>query len=418
MYKFPNSQLSSSTPSSPNSSSYLYDYKFYTQDQNLNSYPQFHSHHQGVVPLQKSHSYPNYQSSPTPIPTQCCHNRYMAPIEDETNPMHYYYENRLPSYSKGYPCRKTQLIDPDFHYISNHSNVDFDQHYFSSQENSFSSPSVEDLDSYLSPVLSSSLSYRSMPNHERSLPKKRLNKIKSYIERSLDNEAFDGKDETLLRVLAEKYKNDFKKISKRMFRLHDKKFGPNFLRLKNKELTDDSINKRVRFTHHEDLMIAKYCDLYGHDWTQVASYFPNRTPIMLKNRYYHMKKKGIYERLVKEVQNLDNENLNSDKYAEDQNDDECPAAKKVSLSAMNFDLSDFSTEAQDSGNATPDSESQNYDDQEIYNQTLSNDQTSCEDQPLNFLEKGNMDLLLPLDDDEFAWMNFPETFVIPQDSSL
>jgi len=350
-----------------------------------------------VVPLQKSLSYPGVGSyqKPTLSPTHSYYNQYMASVDSERSQLPYY-PKRPPYYPYSY--RKTELMDPNFPYMSNPSNVDVDQYFASS----LSSPSRENTTSNLSDELMDMTSYTSptldsLQSHKLSgagRPPKRNSSAKSYHNRTLDNENFDEKDEKLLLELAPKYKNDWKKISKRMFRLHNKKFGLNFLRIKYKELADDNVKKRVRFTHKEDLMIAKYSSIYGHDWTKIAYYFSNRTPIMLKNRYYHMKKKNILDKLVKEVEDLEKENVNVDKLGEEQketlqvfsNNDEKLTSKKISLPISNFEMNEMPTDAQLCDTVTPGTESQDYDNQELYDQTQSYGQTSIEEQPVIYEE--------------------------------
>jgi len=101
----------------------------------------------------------------------------------------------------------------------------------------------------------------------------------------------DTYDEELLLSLASKYKHDWKKVSKKIFKLHKKKLGPNLLRIRYKELAPDLTQKRVRFTHCEDLLIVSLYSQFGYDWEKIASEFESRTSIMVKNRFYHIKKK-------------------------------------------------------------------------------------------------------------------------------
>jgi len=116
----------------------------------------------------------------------------------------------------------------------------------------------------------------------------------------------DTSDEDLLLSLASKYKHDWKKVSKKIFKLHKKKLGPNLLRIRYKELAPDLTQKRVRFTHKEDLMIVKYYSQFGYDWEKIAAQFESRTAIMVKNRFYHIKKKNILEKLLEEVEQPEN----------------------------------------------------------------------------------------------------------------
>jgi len=404
MLKYPNSQYYSqrtfpSTPPSTNSLIYLYDSNSYPQEAQMNAYSPLYFPKSGPVPLQKSLPYQsvgNYQKPPTLSPTHGYYNQYMAPLENERSPIAYY--AKRPSYYPAYSYRKTELMDPNFPYVSNTANLDVDQYFASS----LSSPSRENTTSNLSDELLDATSYTSPLDNSQihiklsngaGRPPKRNSSAKSYHNRTLDNEVFDEKDEKLLLELAPKYKNDWKKISKRMFRLHNKKFGLNFLRIKYKELADDNVKKRVRFTHKEDLMIAKYSSIYGHDWTKIAYYFSNRTPIMLKNRYYHMKKKNILDKLVKEVEELEKENVNVDKLGEEQketvqvfsNNEERLTSKKISLPVGSYEMSDMNTEIQLCDTVTPATESQDYD-QELFDQTQSYGQTSSDDQPMIFEE--------------------------------
>jgi hypothetical protein len=135
-------------------------------------------------------------------------------------------------------------------------------------------------------------------------PKKStLSQKKSY--KKAPQGKMDTSDEDLLLILASKYKHDWKKVSKKIFKLNKKKLGPNLLRIRYKELAPDLTQKRVRFTHTEDLDIVKYYSQYGYDWEKIASHFEARTAIMVKNRFYHIKKKNILEKLLEEVESTE-----------------------------------------------------------------------------------------------------------------
>jgi len=119
----------------------------------------------------------------------------------------------------------------------------------------------------------------------------------------------DVEDEQLLLTLASKYKHDWKKVSKKIFKLHRKKLGPNLLRIRYKELAPDLTQKRVRFTHAEDLRIIRHYSMYGYDWEKISTHFESRTAIMVKNRFYHIKKKNILEKLMDEVERTKEEEI-------------------------------------------------------------------------------------------------------------
>jgi len=114
-------------------------------------------------------------------------------------------------------------------------------------------------------------------------------------------EKWCGQDDAYLIKLADQYKNDWKKIAKRIVTTHKKKVTPNFLKNRYKEVAGDHIKKGVKFTHDEDLRIAKLFDEYGTSWTKIAEHFTDRTPVMIKNRYYsHIRRKGLLPTLITE----------------------------------------------------------------------------------------------------------------------
>jgi len=92
-----------------------------------------------------------------------------------------------------------------------------------------------------------------------------------------------------------------KKIARRIVTTHKKKVTPNFLKNRYKEVAGDHIKKGVKFTHEEDLKIAKLFDDYGTSWTKISEHFIDRTPVMIKNRYYsHIRRKGLLGTLINE----------------------------------------------------------------------------------------------------------------------
>jgi len=145
--------------------------------------------------------------------------------------------------------------------------------------------------------------------------KSNISQKKSY--KKAPQGKMDESDEELLLTFASKYKHDWKKVSKKIFKINKKKLGPNLLRIRYKELAPDLTQKRVRFTHKEDLMIVKYYSQYGYDWEKIAAQFESRTAIMVKNRFYHIKKKNILEKLLEEVDTLESSSISVDSLAEE-----------------------------------------------------------------------------------------------------
>mmetsp|Transcript_11369 Transcript_11369/g.9778 ORF Transcript_11369/g.9778 Transcript_11369/m.9778 type:complete len:145 (-) Transcript_11369:301-735(-) len=75
------------------------------------------------------------------------------------------------------------------------------------------------------------------------------------------------------------------------------------LKKRHSKLTNQAeVVKRRKYVHKEDLMLAKYFRMHEFDWKKVAEKFSNRTPIMLKNRYYlFIRKNDLLQKLLDEV---------------------------------------------------------------------------------------------------------------------
>jgi hypothetical protein len=122
----------------------------------------------------------------------------------------------------------------------------------------------------------------------------KVDKIGTFV----GNKGWCEEHEKLLRKLAVQYKFDWKKIAKKF---NNKKYTPHFLKMRYKGYDEGPVPKRVKFSHEEDVLIAKYFEEYGVDWEKMVSHFPNRTAIMLKNRFYsHIRKHNLLESLLEE----------------------------------------------------------------------------------------------------------------------
>lgn len=118
-------------------------------------------------------------------------------------------------------------------------------------------------------------------------------------EEELQAKGWTAQYDTQLLSLATQYRCDWKKISKKF---NNKKFTPHFLKIRYKVLIDAPVQRKIKFSHQEDLMLAKYFNIYGSDWNKIASFFKNRTGVMLKNRYYsHIRKRDLLSTLLKEL---------------------------------------------------------------------------------------------------------------------
>lgn len=133
----------------------------------------------------------------------------------------------------------------------------------------------------------------------------RNDSFSKYIDRP-DLKGWCEEDDKLLRKLAVQYKYDWKKVAKKFT---NKKYTPHFLKMRFKGNDEGPVPKRVKFTHEEDILIAKYFDEYGVDWDRMVAHFPNRTAMMLKNRYYSfIRKQNKYDILLQESKFLDGSN--------------------------------------------------------------------------------------------------------------
>lgn len=136
-----------------------------------------------------------------------------------------------------------------------------------------------------------------------------MEKVKPVAEERFWDEE---KEETLMKY-ASQYKCDWKKIAKKF---NNKKLTPHFLKNKYKEVSAGPSQRRIKFNHREDLMIAKYFEKYGSNWGQMAAHFNGRNGIMLKNRYYSfIRKRDLLEVLLQEVREVENDGCQVDNLA-------------------------------------------------------------------------------------------------------
>jgi len=111
-------------------------------------------------------------------------------------------------------------------------------------------------------------------------------------------------DDELLLDLGMRYKNDWKKISRRFFSLRQIRKAPSILKRRYKEIKTPTIGGRARFTHEDDLGIVKGIMSHGKNWIKISEDLKGFDPIMIKNRFYsHIKKKELMSKLESEIRN-------------------------------------------------------------------------------------------------------------------
>lgn len=92
-----------------------------------------------------------------------------------------------------------------------------------------------------------------------------------------------------IKFLALKYKRDWKKISKRIETQHHMVIDHFVLRQICKTL-ESGTQKRVKFSEEDDEALLRAVEAESMNWFNVATYFPDRTPLSLRNRYYVLTK--------------------------------------------------------------------------------------------------------------------------------
>jgi len=161
---------------------------------------------------------------------------------------------------------------------------------------------------------------------EEESKKQGILQYQSILNSKIWDEEMDG----LLLKLSAQYKCHWKRIAKKF---NHKKVTPSFIKMRYKELNFAApITRRIKFTHREDLMIAKYFDKFGSNWPQLAVFFPDRTAVMLKNRYYSfIRKKNMLDLLLCRVREIEADGPPDDlKTLESEKYNECLDLKKES----------------------------------------------------------------------------------------
>jgi len=105
--------------------------------------------------------------------------------------------------------------------------------------------------------------------------------------------------------LSHRFRQDWKKIAKKF---NVKHITPTVVRNKYREMMKNDIPLWQKFTHEEDVLIAKYYSIYGFDWKKIAQHLKSRTHIMVKNRFYsHIKKYNLLKSLIDESNRIKEE---------------------------------------------------------------------------------------------------------------
>ena len=120
----------------------------------------------------------------------------------------------------------------------------------------------------------------------------------------LNNSKWSAADDVQLLQLVKSLKKDWKKIRKK-YAKQGIKVTRQFLKTRTQELNDETILKRRKFSHEEDLLLVHLINEYGLNWHKISLSFKFRDHSMLKNRYYqHIRKKNLFDSLLNEAQEI------------------------------------------------------------------------------------------------------------------
>lgn len=100
---------------------------------------------------------------------------------------------------------------------------------------------------------------------------------------------FGEKQDRMLIDSVKLHGKNWKKIKKAM---NQAEYTPDVLKKRFDQLRSDEFKPGRKFSHQEDLLLAKCYNKYGTKWVEMVKYFEFRDASMLKNRFYsHVKSK-------------------------------------------------------------------------------------------------------------------------------
>jgi len=128
--------------------------------------------------------------------------------------------------------------------------------------------------------------------------------LKKKSDRAHKSSFWNSKQDRLLLKYAFEMNSNWKKISKQF---NHPNITTKFLKDRYKAIKDSFPSRKTRFSHKEDQIIVKYYKQYGTNWDSIAKHLPDRTPSMIKNRFYSsIKKKNLIETLFREINEEEN----------------------------------------------------------------------------------------------------------------
>ena len=135
----------------------------------------------------------------------------------------------------------------------------------------------------------------------------RFRKINPEIKKS----KWTNEEDQLLISLHENYGNNWSKISKILMNRGPKQIRDRFINNLDPKII------RGNFTITEDLKILEMKNNYGNKWSQISKHFENRSPDIIKSRYYSSVKNKV--ELLYFLKSLDNTKQNKTSIDMDRN---------------------------------------------------------------------------------------------------
>jgi len=131
-------------------------------------------------------------------------------------------------------------------------------------------------------------------SHEETPQNESTNEDSNYVcVHSRKAKTPDPQNYEFLLDYAVRYRNDWKKITKVVLEVKKIKSNPQILKRIYDKLKASQKQQRTKFTHEEDLEIIRLVQEVGLDWTKISYHLNNKTPIMIKNRYYSYIRKNF-----------------------------------------------------------------------------------------------------------------------------
>mmetsp|Transcript_31141 Transcript_31141/g.28336 ORF Transcript_31141/g.28336 Transcript_31141/m.28336 type:complete len:152 (+) Transcript_31141:554-1009(+) len=106
----------------------------------------------------------------------------------------------------------------------------------------------------------------------------------------------DDREFELLETITNQLQISWKKLARHAFHLIYKKSGEDFVEHYFNQLHKKECHKNKPFSPEEDKEMVDWVAIYGRDWKKISAKMAHKEPIMLKNRYYYLTKKGIVDR--------------------------------------------------------------------------------------------------------------------------